>query len=131
MDGSNKFRKTERLRSRKDIDLLFNKGSSFFVYPFKIIWSDAEELSGERARMAVTVPKRKFKRAVIRNLIRRRAREAYRLQKQVLCNKLENRDKNINFMLIYSADEVLNYADIFVKISAIINRFDKELDAAK
>jgi len=90
----NTFSKEERLCSRKLIDLLFKNGSSFLLYPFSVYYLQIdraealpEKLSGKRTfpvQVVMNVSKKRYKRAVDRNLVKRRSREAYRLQKTAL-----------------------------------------------
>lgn len=76
------FRKEERLCSRKHLDLLFKNGSSFLLYPFRISYLFIDEGAHVPAQVVINVPKKRYKRAVDRNLLKRRIREAYRLNKQ-------------------------------------------------
>jgi len=76
------FQKEERLCSRKYLDLLFKNGSSFLVYPFRISYLFIDEQAGFPVQVVINVPKKRYKRAVDRNLLKRRIREAYRLNKQ-------------------------------------------------
>ena len=92
----NNFTKKERLCSLKEIENLVKKGKSFYCFPFKVISilqptniqenTMSEELSAEENvnSIVVSVPKRNFKRAVKRNLLKRRIRESYRLNKHIL-----------------------------------------------
>ena len=80
----NKFYKEERLCSKKSLDLLFKNGSSFLLYPFRITYLFIDEVHPYPAQVVINVAKKRYKRAVDRNLIKRRTREAYRLQKQLL-----------------------------------------------
>lgn len=79
------FPKQEKLCSKKSIDLLFSSGKSLFCYPYKILILQAP-LQPEQpfAQAMFVVSKRNFKRAVDRNSIRRRMREAYRTSKPML-----------------------------------------------
>ncbi|MBB6238847.1 ribonuclease P protein component [Pedobacter sp. AK013] len=76
------FRKEERLCSRKYLDLLFKNGSSFLLYPFRISYLFVDAPVHVQAQVVINVPKKRYKRAVDRNLLKRRIREAYRLNKQ-------------------------------------------------
>jgi len=80
----NKFYKEERLCSKKSLDLLFKNGSSFLLYPFRVTYFFVTEPHQFPAQVVINVAKKRYKHAVDRNLIKRRTREAYRLQKQEL-----------------------------------------------
>ena len=94
----------ERLRSLGAIRRLFAEGESGFVFPFRYVWYDEpdEEPSVE---VLFSTPKKFHKRANKRNLVRRRTKEAYRLQKQTLTLHIGAR--NVDVALIYSSAEVL------------------------
>lgn len=83
------------------------------------------------AQMAVSVQKRHFKKAVDRNLLKRRIREAYRKNKGELYLKLEELDIRIVFMIIYSTPEILDYNEIQDKIIVILGRLKEEISRAK
>ena len=75
------FKKEERLCSKRLLEKLFHNGSSFLLYPYRIVWL-AEKLPAKvPVQVVINVPKRRFKKAVDRNLIKRRIREIYRLNK--------------------------------------------------
>jgi ribonuclease P protein component len=82
--GKFTFRKEEKLKSEKNIQELFSKGSSFYLFPFKVIVLPNPNPGVRVHQILISVSKRNFKRAVDRNLIKRRFREAYRLQKEAL-----------------------------------------------
>jgi ribonuclease P protein component len=73
--------KAERLHSKKLIQELFTKGSSFYLHPFKVLVLSNPTSSATGHQILVSVSKRNFKRAKDRNTIKRRIKEAYRLQK--------------------------------------------------
>ena len=78
------FGKSERLCSRKQIEMLFSSGKSFSAFPFRVQYLYVPRLDETVSQVMFPVPKKRFKRAVKRNLIRRRAKEAFRLNKHLL-----------------------------------------------
>lgn len=107
----NKFNKEERLCSKKSLDLLFKNGSSFLLYPFRITYCFVAEPHLYPAQVVINVAKKRYKHAVDRNLIKRRTREAYRLQKeQQLYPCLLNHDELLLLSLQFVGKEKYNYA---------------------
>ena len=85
------FSKEERLCSRKLLDQLFKNGSSFLLYPFRVSYLTIDQRAESPVQVVINVSKKRYKRAVDRNLIKRRIREAYRLQKEeLLLSKLQH-----------------------------------------
>ena len=82
--GSFSFPKSERLYKKKAIQELFDKGSSFYLFPFKVFFLPNPDQNSRYHQVLLSVSKKNYKRAVDRNLIKRRMRESYRLQKQTL-----------------------------------------------
>jgi ribonuclease P protein component len=105
------FSKQERICRRNDFDLLFSEGKSFFSYPFRCIFCKKE--SDEFAvRIAVSVSKKKFKRAVDRNRIKRLMRESYRLEKHTLYNHNQSPPAKWDMLIIYTETKILDYQKI-------------------
>ena len=101
--------RSERLRSLGAVRRLFEEGESGFVFPFRYVWLAEPDATGP-AEVLFSVPKKFHKRANKRNLLRRRTKEAYRLQKAIL--GLENRPSGLDIALIYSTKEILPYSRI-------------------
>ena len=80
--------KEERLSWKRYIDLLFEKGQSFVAFPLRVVYLAVEEETLAPVSILVSVPKKKFRRAVKRNLIKRQVREAYRVRKYDLIDPL-------------------------------------------
>ncbi|MDR3351132.1 MAG: ribonuclease P protein component [Prevotellaceae bacterium] len=105
--------KAERLRSQKQIAALMCKGTALFHFPFKVSFSFFPAVAGVPCcRVAVNVPKRNFKKAVTRNLLKRRMREAFRINKQELYETLAGKNKAMIVFFHYVSPEILQYADI-------------------
>jgi ribonuclease P protein component len=119
---SNHFTKEERLHSKKLVDELFARGSSFFLYPFKVIYAFEDRDHNVPVRLLVTVSKRHFKRAVDRNRLKRLVRESYRLHKDTLFAHLEKHSKKLNFGLVYVGETILSHAEIERKLILILQR---------
>ena len=127
MKPKKKFLKAERLKSRKAIERLFSgKSPSFAQYPVRLIFRESEERGEVPVRVTVSVPKRKFPKAVHRNRIRRQVREAWRLNKHRLYKKLPSDTPGFDFVLLYVAREPLPFAQIEQAIQIMIRRFLKK-----
>lgn len=127
------FRKAERLCSKKLIGSLFQKNRWFFQYPFRIIFIEVENdhphFNKEfPAQVLFTVSKRKFKRAVNRNHLKRLMREAYRKNKHLLYEALTEQQKYLALGIIYTGKEVLSYQEIELKIKAAILRLKHDIE---
>jgi len=117
--ANHNFRKAERLKSRKAIEYLFRHGKSHTVPPFRMIYLPSDELNVPTV-MTVSVPKRRFKRAVDRNLIKRRTKESYRLRKHQLYRDLEKLGRKYKLVFHYQADEILEYNRIDNAIGVLL-----------
>jgi ribonuclease P protein component len=126
------FNRDEKLKSRKVIQALFNReGQSFSQYPLRLIWMPmAERRSAYPVQFALSVPKRRFKKAVARNRLRRQIREAYRLQKARLYNALEGKEQQFAFMIIYMGQDMLPYEQIEKAMQHTIRRFLKKVKSS-
>ena len=123
-EANHRLTRDERLRSFGALRRLFKEGRSEFIYPFRYM-----VLSEEAAESSVSVlfstPKRFHKRANKRNLLRRRMREAYRLNKELLAQL--DRPRHADIAIIYSSKEVHNYKTIEHAIRRILEAIRKSL----
>ena len=117
------FRKSERLCGQTAVARLFERGKGVTAGCLRSKWL-AREDDGP-ARIVITVPKRHFKRAVKRNLLKRRMRESYRLQKALL-------GPGVDVLFIYTATEVLPYEVIFADMTAVLTTLAvRRMESAK
>ncbi len=100
--------RTERLRSLGAVRRIFESGESGFIFPFRYVWYAEPDLCPS-TEVLFSVPKKFHKRANKRNLLRRRTKEAYRLQKQIIGSE---HAVNLDLALIYSSKEILPYKTI-------------------
>jgi ribonuclease P protein component len=118
-----KFNKEERLCSRKFLDLLFKNGSSFLLYPFRISYLIVEETAAYPVQVVINVPKKRYKHAVDRNLLKRRIREAYRLQKQEgLYQLLPHTNGLLLLSLQFVGKQKYEFSFIEKKLSAVFKK---------
>ena len=104
--------RTERLRSLGAVRRLFESGESGFVYPFRYVWFAEPDLV-QSVEVLFSVPKKFHKRANLR----RRTKEAYRLQKNLL---RADAPVNLDLALIYSSKEVVSYKTIAHAVRRIL-----------
>jgi len=117
--GKFTFRKEERLSKEKLIQELFDKGSSFYLFPFKVFFMPNPDQGYPFHQVVISVSKRSFKRAVDRNLIKRRIREAYRLNKGLL--SMQNK---LLIAYIYSVKDILPSVQIHERLVKTFKRFN-------
>ncbi len=126
----NSFSKAEHLCGDKKINRLFTEGRAFIVYPLRVVYLLLDEKEEVPVQVIVSVSKKRFKRAVKRNKIKRLMRESYRLNKQDLTESLVNKSKQAYISFQYVADEVLSFQYIETRMKSAlgkINTFVKEL----
>ena len=118
------YPKTEKLKSKITIDLLFSKGKSVSKYPLRLVFVESDygipEDSEQKIKMGVSVSKKYFKHAVDRNYFKRVLRETYRLNKHIL---IDNLDKKYAFMFFYQTKDRLSYEEINTKTIQLFEKF--------
>lgn len=101
--------KSERIHSRTDAESIFlTKGTSVAIYPLRIVWNAGEKSEDSQTpsvRFIVSVPKKRFRHAVDRNRMKRQVREAFRLNKHILWDKLQDSNLSVDIAFISIADK--------------------------
>lgn len=121
-----RFGKDEKLCSKKKMDALFAHGKVSFFYPFKLFYLPSPaEATMDVAPAAfpsvlVSVPKRNLKKAVARNLAKRRIKEAYRLQKLDLLQHFSSPPSTIG--IVYVAKENMPFSKILEKMQGLFKK---------
>ncbi|UJP66618.1 ribonuclease P protein component [Mongoliitalea daihaiensis] len=118
-----KLPKSERLHAQKSIKELFDKGSSFFLYPFKVLVLQIPASEPQAPQVLFSVSKKKLKKAVQRNLIKRRIRESYRLNKHILT---ASAGTNQLIGLIFVSSEEMSFDTIQGKIIKVLQKINHE-----
>ena len=116
------FKKSERLCSIKVISALFEKGNIFYTSSFKVVWMKYEIQGAEPAQITFSVSKKGFKLAVTRNLIKRRFREAYRRNKNLLYSHLQSEKLQIVFIVIFRGSSVPDYQTMEKAVGEMISK---------
>lgn len=123
------FQQSERLKSRKQIGLLFKERRSVGAYPLRVFWGLREGSDSDQpVSIGFSVPKRRYKRAVQRNRLRRLLQEAFRLNKAPLYSALEARGLALNLMLVYVGKEASDFETVQRKYRQLVEKLLVALD---
>lgn len=116
--------KSEILTNKKKFDLLFKEGKTLKGFPLRLVFIiEKKSTDHSNPQFAFSVPKRSFKKAVDRNYLKRRMKEAFRLNKHSIYDKYEGSEETIYGIFIYVNREKLTYKDIekgMVKIMRLV-----------
>lgn len=135
------FPKSERLRHKVLVDSLFEKGQSLYEYPFRLTWRPlSEDELAESFKIGIpdkiaplqvmiTVPKKKRRHAVDRVLMRRRIRDAWRLQRRPLRHLIENHPllRTLSVAIIYISNENIDSSRLHAKLQRLITKLSAQL----
>lgn len=128
------YTKKDRLKKSKSIEHLFKFGNNLNFYPLKLIYSVSSiELKKDQfspCQIAFITPKRQFKKAVDRNKIKRKMREAFRKNKELLYKVLLSNHKCVELAVIFNGNQDTEYTTIEKQMLAVfevlINKCLKE-----
>ena len=121
------FPKNQKLCNDKSIEILFENGKSLSEKPFRIIYNIDNNNEDVFLKALIVVPKKRVRLASDRNVIKRRVKEAYRLQKSELEKYLKSNNHQLNLAIIYQKHEILDYKLIEEKIKLLLSRLKEEL----
>jgi ribonuclease P protein component len=140
------YQKKDKLKSRKQTQFLFSKGSAISVGPIRLLYTleteDAEEFSIENSskekfpkgefqkgvlQAGVGAPTRHFRKAVMRNKVKRLLREGYRMERPAFMNAINIDHKRLNLFFLYTESKVLTQQEIQEKIKAVLQKLADKL----
>lgn len=116
------FHKSERIKSKKQINDLFASGHRLQHGPLLLIWKIAEESNPSGLQFGISVPRRKFKRAVERNKIKRRLREVIRHEKVQLKSQLSE-NTGYALFIIYTGNTIPVYGELAVALEKLFKKW--------
>ena len=119
------FKTNERLKSKVLFEKLFNEGASITVFPIKLHYLKTDAFSEVPIKVAVSAPKRRFRKAVDRNRIKRLLREAYRLNKPLIFNNIEG---NYAFLILYLGRKMPSYDILDGALKEVLEKFKAQAD---
>jgi len=125
-----RFHKEERLCSRKLIEKVLKEGRSIVNHPFRLKWVKAELSSKYPAQVALSVPKKNFKRSVDRNRIKRLMREVYRKNKSKFYEALVAEKCQCALLLGYIGKTIPDYAEVEKSLTVTLQKFEESVISA-
>lgn len=118
------FGKNEKLKSKKSIENLFSEGQSYVAHPVRIVYNIKPKEDYDK-KMGVSVAKKRFKHAVDRNLLKRRLREAYRLNKNLT---KPSEKHSIDILFIYTSSQIADFATIEKSMKELLEKLNQKID---
>jgi len=106
LDNQFTLKKTERISLQKEIDCLFKQGNAFISYPLRVVYLEQKPSSEALIAVLVSAPKKKFKRAVKRNRMKRLIREAYRQKKGSLIRHCQENESGLLIAFLFIGNEL-------------------------
>ncbi|MBK8807359.1 MAG: ribonuclease P protein component [Bacteroidales bacterium] len=126
----NTLSKQFRLFSKSAIDKLFKEGTSLYFQPLKVIYL-VEDNAAPGLECLISIPKKRFKRAVDRNMLRRKIREAYRLHLNKLHSVAITHNISITLAFIFTESKPCDYIKIEEKVIHSLNKLEQIIEKSK
>ena len=115
------FRKDERISGKLTFQKIISDGKSYFKYPFKFYWRFSSDDQKYPIQIGISISKKNIKKANKRNLMKRRIREVYRLNKHIFYKKLEDENIRIQLLIIFLADKPISFIEIRNSLITCLN----------
>ena len=131
MTAPARFQKQERIVSQKLIEELFGGGKSHSLaaFPLRVVYMQLERQDRqEPVEVLISVPKKRLHHAVDRNRAKRQIREAYRLQKQLLTEKMAQ-GQTVDIAFVWLSDQLLPSAEVNGRMKNLLERIAKRIEA--
>lgn len=123
------FSKSEHLCGDTRISRLFTQGESFIVYPLRVVYIVTTNEEKEVVSVLISVPKKRFKRAVKRNKLKRLIREAYRHNKHQLIDTMIANGKKLHLAFNYVSDEEMDLDAISKKMKIALEKLSAKINS--
>lgn len=124
------YQKKDKLKSRKQTQYLFSKGQSINQFPIKLIYTIEHHPEYSGLKAGVGAPTRTFRKAVLRNRVKRLLREGYRLEKPAFLSGIQLEGKVINLFFLYTDAVVLDQRLIQEKIKQLLIKLSEKINTS-
>ncbi len=127
MERNNKLTKSERLSRKSTIDKLYAEGRSVAAFPLRAVYIPLETEEGEpTVSILIAVSKKRFRHAVDRNLVKRRLREAYRLNKHNFVETLQQQGGRMAIAILYLDKQHHSFHHLQTRLKKILQMIQEK-----
>lgn len=116
----NSFPSIEHLKHKRLFDELFSSGNRAFKHPVMVLWKEDDLSESVAIQAGFSVPKKHFIKAIQRNRIKRRLREAYRTQKAPFIDRLNLSGKQLTILFVVVKPDNISYEELQPKILLLL-----------
>lgn len=118
----------ERLRGKSAIDNLFSKGKSFAAFPLRAVYTIVPAKEGNpEVSLLVSVSKKRFKRAVKRNRVKRLIKETFRLKKNIIAQSLKESGNHVHLAILYLDKVIPEYQVFDIRMKELLEKVSSEI----